>query len=82
MKEYALVLIEVGPSVKDGDVLMTLAPGARSIANRALRFSFDGIGKDDPNSLSCEEEYRTAIRAKEMYRDAALDAGKWPLGHT
>jgi hypothetical protein len=50
----------------------------KEVAFRILGFDFGGIGKDSPGKWSSHEEYQTALKAREMYRDAAFSAGKWP----
>jgi hypothetical protein len=50
----------------------------KMVASRIVRWDFEGIGRDAPGQLTCDEEYQAAMRAKEMYRDAAHAAGKWP----
>ena len=52
--------------------------GGQLVGSRVIRCRFDGIGKDVPGKLTCAEEYQAAMKAKELYRDAAHAAGKWP----
>lgn len=46
------------------------------IAHRTFRLGFDGIGDD--GTFTNHEEYLVGTKAREMYRDAAFAAGKWP----
>lgn len=48
------------------------------VGSRIVRWNFEGIGRDKPGSLQSAEEYQAAMRATELYRDAAHAAGKWP----
>lgn len=49
-----------------------------TVSMRTFSWDFTGIGKDVPGKYSSHEEYAASMRAKEMYRDAAHKAGKWP----
>lgn len=49
------------------------------VSTRQLQWTFDGIGRDNPNARSSREEFEAAMITKGMYRDAAYAAGKWPF---
>lgn len=58
---------------------MTNAAGA-IVGTRKFRFRFDRDSGGSSNSTY--EEYNTSIKARELFRDAAYAAGKWPIPHT